>query len=104
MFTLTSDLILPATITGSWPRPRWFDVSMWGRPLDTCMLDVRWREKFQDALAVVINEQEPADRPEDVAAAIAQGCNIVRAELGLKTSYIPAADPALQTDIVPRAK
>jgi 5-methyltetrahydropteroyltriglutamate--homocysteine methyltransferase len=60
MFTLTADLTLPATITGSWPRPRWFDVSMWGQPLDTCMLDVRWREKFQDALAVVINEQERA--------------------------------------------
>ena len=31
---------------------------MWGRPLDTCMLDVRFREKFQDALAVVISDQE----------------------------------------------
>ena len=33
---------------------------MWGRPLDTCMLDVRFREKFQDALAVVISDQERA--------------------------------------------
>ncbi len=60
MFTVTADRMLPSTITGSWPRPRWFDVSMWGRPLDTCMMDVRWREKFQDALAVVISEQERA--------------------------------------------
>ena len=60
MFTATADLILPSTITGSFPRPRWFDVSMWGRPLDTCMLDVRFREKFQDALAVVISDQERA--------------------------------------------
>lgn len=60
MFTVTADLMLPSTITGSWPRPRWFDVSMWGRPLDTCMMDVRFREKFQDALAVVISEQERA--------------------------------------------
>jgi 5-methyltetrahydropteroyltriglutamate--homocysteine methyltransferase len=36
------------------------------------------------------------------ATAIAQGCNIVRQELGLETTYVPAADPALQTDIVPR--
>ena len=35
------------------------------------------------------------------AAAIAQGCNIVRQELGLETTYVPAADPALQIDIVP---
>jgi 5-methyltetrahydropteroyltriglutamate--homocysteine methyltransferase len=36
------------------------------------------------------------------ASAIAQGCNIVRKELGLATTYIPAADPALQIDIVPK--
>src|SRR2546423_1246570 len=57
MFTATANLILPSTVTGSFPRPRWFDVSMWGRPLDTCMLDIRFREKFQDALAVVISDQ-----------------------------------------------
>jgi 5-methyltetrahydropteroyltriglutamate--homocysteine methyltransferase len=59
-FTATRDLILPSTVTGSWPRPRWFDVSMWGKALDTCMLDVRFREKFQDALAVVISDEERA--------------------------------------------
>ena len=58
MFTATANLILPSTTTGSFPRPRWFDTSMWGRPLDTCMMDVRFREKFQDALAVVISDQE----------------------------------------------
>jgi 5-methyltetrahydropteroyltriglutamate--homocysteine methyltransferase len=35
------------------------------------------------------------------ASAIAQGCNIVRRELGLATTYIPAADPTLQVDVVP---
>jgi len=60
MFTATEGLILPSTTTGSFPRPRWFDVSMWGRPLDTCMLDVRFREKFQDAMAVLISDQERA--------------------------------------------
>ena len=60
MFTATADLILPSTTTGSFPRPRWYDVGMWGRPLDTCMLDIRFREKFQDAMAVVISDQERA--------------------------------------------
>src|SRR5690349_1550560 len=60
MFTATADLVLPSTTTGSFPRPRWFDVSMWGKPLDTCMLDVRFREKFQDAMAVTIGDQERA--------------------------------------------
>jgi 5-methyltetrahydropteroyltriglutamate--homocysteine methyltransferase len=36
------------------------------------------------------------------ATSIAQGCNIVRKELGLPTTYVPAADPALQIDIVPK--
>ena len=36
------------------------------------------------------------------ASAIAQGCNIVRRELGLPAAYVPAADPALQVDIVPK--
>ena len=36
------------------------------------------------------------------ASAIAQGCNLVRRELGLPVTYVPAADPALQIDIVPK--
>src|SRR5215472_5034179 len=60
MFTTTANKILPCTVTGSWPRPRWFDDSMWGRPLDTCMMDVRYREKYQDALATVLSDQERA--------------------------------------------
>src|SRR3954453_769145 len=60
MFTATADLILPSTTTGSFPRPRWYDISMWGRPLDTCMLDVGFREKFQDGVAVLIRAQERA--------------------------------------------
>jgi 5-methyltetrahydropteroyltriglutamate--homocysteine methyltransferase len=38
------------------------------------------------------------------ASAIAQGANIVRKELGLPTTYVPAADPALQVDVVPGRK
>jgi 5-methyltetrahydropteroyltriglutamate--homocysteine methyltransferase len=34
--------------------------------------------------------------------AIVQGANIVRRELGLPESHVPAADPMLQTDIVPK--
>ena len=35
-------------------------------------------------------------------AAIAQGCNIVREELGIEMRPVPAANPELQTDIVPQ--
>jgi len=60
MYTITKDIVLPTTVTGSWPRPRWFDSSMWGKPLDTCMLDTRYREKFQDAMTVVVGDEERA--------------------------------------------
>jgi 5-methyltetrahydropteroyltriglutamate--homocysteine methyltransferase len=35
------------------------------------------------------------------ATSIAQGCNIIRGELGLAITYVPAADPTLQIDVVP---
>jgi len=60
MYTTTKDLVLPTTVTGSWPRPRWFDMSMWGKPIDTCMLDTRYRERFQDAMTVVIGDEQRA--------------------------------------------
>ena len=31
-----------------------------------------------------------------------RACNIVRRELGLEPTYVPGADPILQTDIVPK--
>ncbi len=59
-FTATADLMLPSTVIGSWPRPSWFTESMWGRPLDTAMMDTTYREQFQDALSVVISDQQRA--------------------------------------------
>ena len=60
MFTATKNLMLPTTVTGSWPRPRWFDMSMWGKPLSTCMMDIKYRELFTDALSMVVSDQERA--------------------------------------------
>jgi 5-methyltetrahydropteroyltriglutamate--homocysteine methyltransferase len=60
VLTVTKDLVLPTTITGSWPRPRWFDMGMWGRPLDTCVMDIRYREQFGDALSTVIADEQRA--------------------------------------------
>jgi 5-methyltetrahydropteroyltriglutamate--homocysteine methyltransferase len=38
------------------------------------------------------------------ASAIAQGCNIVRAELGFPVQPVPATDPKLQIDVIPGRK
>jgi 5-methyltetrahydropteroyltriglutamate--homocysteine methyltransferase len=56
-FTATKDVMLPATVTGSWPRPRWYTQNMWARPLDTAMMDPWYREQFSDAHAIVVSDQ-----------------------------------------------
>ncbi len=57
-FTATENLMLPATVTGSWPRPRWFTENLWARPLDTAMMNPWFREQFSDAHAIVVSDQE----------------------------------------------
>jgi 5-methyltetrahydropteroyltriglutamate--homocysteine methyltransferase len=52
--------MLPATVTGSWPRPRWYTQNLWARPLDTAMMDPWFREQFTDAHAVVVSDQTRA--------------------------------------------
>ncbi len=60
MLTATRDLLLPTTVTGSWPRPSWFDVNLLGRPFSTGMADVAYRERYVDAMSCVIGDQELA--------------------------------------------
>jgi 5-methyltetrahydropteroyltriglutamate--homocysteine methyltransferase len=60
MFTATRDVVLPTTVTGSWPRPRWFSGRLKGRPVSTAMKDVVYREQLTDALAALLTDQERA--------------------------------------------
>src|SRR5581483_741058 len=60
MFTATRDLVLPTTVTGSWPRPRWYTGRLGGRSLTTAMKDVVYREQLSDALATLLGDQERA--------------------------------------------
>ena len=60
MFTATEGVMLPTTVTGSWPRPQWYDARLEGRPLSTRMKDVAFREQLTDALAAMLTDQERA--------------------------------------------
>ncbi|HVB15149.1 MAG TPA: cobalamin-independent methionine synthase II family protein [Stellaceae bacterium] len=60
MLTTTRDMIMPTAITGSYPRPLWFDASLGGRSFKTMMGDSLFREQYLDAVAAVINAQEAA--------------------------------------------
>lgn len=60
MLTATKDLLLPTTVTGSWPRPTWYTESLHGEPFSSGMADTRFREQFTDAVAAVLSDQEQA--------------------------------------------
>src|SRR5262245_56421733 len=60
VFTVTRDTILPTTITGSYPRPIWFDRSLAGRSFKSALGDSLFREQYFDAVASIIAEQEAA--------------------------------------------
>ena len=60
MLTITRDMILPTTITGSYPRPIWFDRSLAGRSFKSALGDSLFREQYFDAVASIIAEQEAA--------------------------------------------
>lgn len=60
MFTATKDLILPTTVTGSWPRPSWYTGNLGRQALSEGMSDTIFREQFLDAVSTVINDQETA--------------------------------------------
>jgi 5-methyltetrahydropteroyltriglutamate--homocysteine methyltransferase len=57
VLTVTRDMILPTTITGSYPRPLWFDRSLAGRSFKSALGDSLFREQYLDAVASIIAEQ-----------------------------------------------
>jgi 5-methyltetrahydropteroyltriglutamate--homocysteine methyltransferase len=56
----TRDLILPTTITGSYPRPVWFTEGLRGRPFKEALGDGVFREQYLDAVSCLIGEQTRA--------------------------------------------
>ena len=56
----TRDLVLPTTITGSYPRPHWFSEELRGRSFKDALGDARFREQYLDAVACLTREQEMA--------------------------------------------
>ena len=60
MLSVTQNLMLPTAITGSYPRPLWFDLSLDGRSFKAALGDSLFREQYLDAVASIIAEQEAA--------------------------------------------
>ena len=60
MLNATRDLVLPTTITGSYPRPAWFTEGLRGRGFKDALGDSAFREQYFDAAACLMREQERA--------------------------------------------
>jgi 5-methyltetrahydropteroyltriglutamate--homocysteine methyltransferase len=60
MLKTTSGMVMPTAITGSYPRPLWFDASLNGRSFKAALGDSLFREQYLDAVAAAINAQEAA--------------------------------------------
>lgn len=57
MLTVTRDLVLPTTMTGSYPKPQWSTLDMGGRPFKVAMGHTPFREQYLDTVASVVSEQ-----------------------------------------------
>src|SRR5579871_2026417 len=60
MFKATLDKMLPATVTGSLPRPSWYTENLGTKSFLDAMVTSRFREQYVDALSVYLREQEIA--------------------------------------------
>ena len=60
MLSVTRDMVLPTTITGSYPKPNWYTENLDGRPFKVAMGDSKYREQYLDAVASIIGEQSTA--------------------------------------------
>jgi 5-methyltetrahydropteroyltriglutamate--homocysteine methyltransferase len=60
MLRATATQLLPTTITGSLPRPSWYTENLGLKSFLQAMVETRFREQYEDALAVYFNEQAMA--------------------------------------------
>jgi 5-methyltetrahydropteroyltriglutamate--homocysteine methyltransferase len=56
----TAGMLLPTTIIGSLPRPSWYTENLGSRSFLDAMVDIAFREQYEDALAVFLRDQEVA--------------------------------------------
>ena len=60
ILTVTKDLVLPTTVTGSYPKPNWYTQNLQGRAFKVAMGDSLFREQYLDAVAGILTEQSMA--------------------------------------------
>ena len=52
MIKVTEGMVLPTTMTGSYPKPNWYTQGLNGRAFKTAMGNTLFREQYLDAVSV----------------------------------------------------
>ncbi len=60
MFKASANVVLPTSIIGSLPRPGWYTVQLGSRSFLEAMVNLRYREQYEDAVSVHLRSQETA--------------------------------------------
>jgi 5-methyltetrahydropteroyltriglutamate--homocysteine methyltransferase len=60
MYRASANIVLPTSITGSLPRPCWYDTALGSRSFLEAMMHARYREQYEDAVSVYLRAQETA--------------------------------------------
>ena len=55
-----AETLIPTTMVGSYPRPRWYTRRLWGKDIREALTEQNWREEYEDAVKAVIKDQELA--------------------------------------------
>jgi 5-methyltetrahydropteroyltriglutamate--homocysteine methyltransferase len=60
MYKASADLTLPTSIIGSLPRPSWYTAGLGAQNFLEAMMNLRYREQYEDAVSVYLRAQETA--------------------------------------------
>ncbi len=60
MLKASAGLTLPTSIIGSLPRPSWYTANLGAANFLEAMMNLRWREQYEDAVSVYLRAQEIA--------------------------------------------
>jgi 5-methyltetrahydropteroyltriglutamate--homocysteine methyltransferase len=60
MYKTTANVMLPTTVTGSLPRPSWYTMGLGAQSFLEAMMNLRYREQYEDAVSVYLRAQETA--------------------------------------------
>jgi 5-methyltetrahydropteroyltriglutamate--homocysteine methyltransferase len=60
MYKASAGITLPTSIIGSLPRPSWYTAQLGRENFLEAMMNLRWREQYEDAVCVYLRAQETA--------------------------------------------